>query len=265
MSTPPFGPQDGQQFPPQGAAPYPGQPGQAPATPAFQINTQAIAGELKKQSPYVLGLIGAGVLALLVSFLPAYYKVTVSIFGFNQSESVNAWNGFFSWVGVLLLLAGAALAADHALGLVGLLKGQTLGYGLLGAFGGGALLTLLALFVDPGVEGVSASDLEQYGITIGRGIGYWLILLLALAGTAAAFLVYTELGKAGAAAPAQVAPGFAPAGYGAPAPAGFGAPAPAQPWGAPPTGPAAPVAPAPAAPEAPQPPVAPEPEVPPTI
>jgi len=135
----------------------------------------------KTVSPYAYAVAGGGVLAFIFSFLP-YYTLNVLGFGFG---GVSAWHGFFGWFGALLLLAAAAAIVlktlkifDHAI----------LPLGTLIASGAGLLCVLLALFVAP---------VNTYGVaSFGHHIGYWLSLIMALASTAGALMLYMQTQKA---------------------------------------------------------------------
>lgn len=135
-----------------------------------------------------LGIVGAGVVALLASFMPYY---TVSFGGFGGDS--NAWEGFFGWFGALCAFAGAAVLAAH---LYGVKMPVPVRLAVLGLFGLGLLCTLLALFVFPGGGcndgGGVLGDAFCEGYDEGHGFGYWLALLSTIAGTALAAMRRTE-------------------------------------------------------------------------
>lgn len=198
---------------PAGSDPYeptPGEVGAYPVTPPGSSSPGAsspssspssVSGDsakaaMKSANPLDLGIIGAGVLAFLLSLFTGYYtyKVTVdgddSLFGelpgASDAGSMNAWHGFFGWFSALLALAAAVVMV---LGLLGVIANKSaVRLGVLAAFGIAALCALLALLVVPG----SDADQSIGGVTIdinpGHGITYWLSLLVILGGTALAFL-----------------------------------------------------------------------------
>ena len=168
-----------------GAQPTP-EPTPESSQPAPGANSQATEAieTLKRADRLDLGIIGAGVLALLGSLLP-YYTVSVEFLGASAGGSGNAWSGgFLGWFGALLALAGAGVLVARILGVSLPVPARTT---VLGLFAGAAVLTLLALFVFPGggcddlgIDGVCD------GVDEGRGFGYWLALLATIAGAALA-------------------------------------------------------------------------------
>lgn len=144
---------------------------------------QALQGAHK----FDLALVAAGVVALLGSLLP-YYTVSVDMMGISTSTSVNAWNGFFGWFGVLAAVIGSGLVLAHLLGTDTKVSART---GALVAYAVAVVSTILALFIYPGG---GCDDLETLGVNVcegidfGRGFGYWLTLLAVLGGLALAWL-----------------------------------------------------------------------------
>ena len=169
-----------------GAQPTPEPTPESTGQPASGANSQATEAieTLKQADRLDLGIIGAGVLALLGSLLP-YYTVSVEFLGASAGGSGNAWSGgFLGWFGALLALAAAGVLVARLLGVSLPVPARTT---VLGLFAGAAVLTLLALFVFPGggcddlgIDGVCD------GVDEGRGFGYWLALLATIAGTALA-------------------------------------------------------------------------------
>jgi hypothetical protein len=221
-----YGPPPGNYGPP---------PGYGGGRPAF--NPAAV-------NPLEWALIGGGVIALIFSFFEFY---TVSAKGQlkaacdqgvipsgNCSDSGSAWHGFFGWFGVILLLVTAVITA-----LIVLVPQTKLPFpGRLVALGAavlGALSILIALFVDPSVPGSEnvrpGVNIDDF-IDIGRGFSYWLILIVAVAVSVAAFMRFQQeggvlpgLGGSAAARPFG-APQGPPPGYGIPQapPPGYGPP-----------------------------------------
>jgi hypothetical protein len=205
--------------------------------------------------------LGAGLLALLSSFLP-YYTVSVSFLGFNQTMTASAWGGGSGWVGALLTLVGgvavsvrtlfgksisltqAAVAQARAIGLVALVLAW--------------LLVLISMF------GWAGSGLDAYSdfVSTGRGIGFWLTWLFTTVAVVTAALIWRSsraqgaVPAAGSSAPVALPPSgqTSPAGPGPVAP-GQAGPGQTGPWSDPTTQAAPPWSPPPAGP--PQPPASP--------
>lgn len=134
--------------------------------------------DLKKADPMDLGQIGIGILVFISGLLP-FYTASFEGFGYEVSDSMNAWNGFFGWLGVLLALAASVVLA---LGLYGLALPFPARITVLGGFGAALLCLVLAFFIIP-IDGA-----DELGIDTGHGFGYWLALVAVIAGTALAFL-----------------------------------------------------------------------------
>jgi hypothetical protein len=121
------------------------------------------------------GILTTGVLALLFSFI-SYYTVSVSISGIGSSSGhESAWHGFFGWFAAFLALAGAAvLAAEFFAPQVKLpAPGRLITAGL---FAVATLCVLLAFVVVP----VDTHGIK--GVNTGHGVGYWLSLIVIIAG-----------------------------------------------------------------------------------
>jgi len=200
----------------------PGQPWPpAPGAPQFggYAPPKAPAIDFAKINPMAYLVVGGGLLALIFSMVP-YYTATVSVnfLGIQDSESVNgnAWNGFFGWFGVLLLLAAAALVALKELKVF---EHAMVPMFTLIASGVGLICIFLSLFVDPISTasiggGYSSTDLQAMGITVsyGHNIGFWVCLIAALASVAGAVMLF--MAAQNAAKPAVYPPaGYPPAGF----------------------------------------------------
>jgi hypothetical protein len=186
--TEPLGEGTGQ---PEGSAAMPpAPPPAAPASPpapqasgsggtGYRFDADKAKAAFQGAHKFDLGIIAAGVIAFLASFMP-FYSASVGAAGFHVSASVSAWHGFFGWFGILCCLAGAVVAT---LALLDVALPMPVGVTVLGAFALGTLCLVLALFVFPGggCSGVPGCD-------TGHGFGYWLALLVGLAGTGLAFL-----------------------------------------------------------------------------
>ncbi len=129
------------------------------------------------------GILGAGVLAFIFSFV-SYYTVDVRGFG---SGSESAWNGFFGWFAMLLALVGsAAVALDLFMPHVKLpFPNRLIG---LGAYAVATLSVLLALLVNP------IDDGGIPGVDTGHGFGYWVSLIVIVAGLVLSFLRFQQTG-----------------------------------------------------------------------
>lgn len=134
-----------------------------------------------------LGIIGAGILTFLFSFLP-YYTVHISMFGQSVSESANAWHGFFGWFGALLALAGAAVIA---LPLMGITPRVPPRIGSVVLFGLSLLCVIIAGLTWPAAseaQGAAESAGIDMGDLTGHGVGYWLSLIVLIIAAALALL-----------------------------------------------------------------------------
>jgi hypothetical protein len=166
-SAPPTG-QSAQQW----SAPPPGQP--APAgRGGFDL------GSVK---PMDWGILAAGFLAFIFSFV-TYYSYS---FG-PLSRDFNAWDGFFGWFSTLLALFSAALLAVHL--FAPQVQLPTVRSVVLGGFGLAALFVIIAGFVD-------SRNISGTGIDSSRGAGYYLSLIVILAGAVLSYLRLRETGGA---------------------------------------------------------------------
>lgn len=115
-------------------------------------------------------IVGAGVLALIFSTFDYY---TASAGPFTASES--AWHGFFGWFAALVALAGAAVVAMELFAPQVRMPWPNRLVGLV-LFAVATLSVIIALFVFP------VSVPKGFGIDTGRGVGYWLSLIVIIAG-----------------------------------------------------------------------------------
>jgi hypothetical protein len=121
------------------------------------------------------GILAAGVLAFLFSLF-SYYTASVSISGIGSSTGhENAWHGFFGWFAAFLALAGAAvLAVEFFAPQIKLpAPGRLITAGL---FALATLCVLLAFLVIP----IDTHGLN--GVDTGHGFGYWISLIVIIAG-----------------------------------------------------------------------------------
>ena len=264
------GPQPGYQGQPQ-----PGYQGQAPAGQplagfnASQAANQAMA-KFKAVPVNIMGLVvgGLGLLVLLVfSFMP-YYRAKVSVTGYGSSAgNSNAWDSWVSILGIILLVLGSLAVAAAASGLLNSL-GKNLA--LIRLVGAGVaslavLLFLVSMFYWPNYsDAKSAYGYYGFGnsgvhVSQSRHIGFFFILLLALAAAGLSWYVWLKTKDVVPPAPvarpqgfgqAPVAPGYgqppvqppAAPGYGQPPAPGYGQPPAAPGYGQPPMPPSQPPA-----------------------
>jgi hypothetical protein len=160
--------------------PPPPPPGGNPPSPGGYPAPQS-GFDPKTVNPLDWGIIAAGVLAFIFSLFD-YYTVDVSVKGVagaSASASASAWHGFFGWFAALLAVVGAALIAIELFAPQVKLPIPTRLAGL-GAFALATLCVILALFVFPGDDPPSGLG---YSVDEGHGIGYWVSLIVIVAGT----------------------------------------------------------------------------------
>jgi hypothetical protein len=132
--------------------------------------------------------IGAGLLALIVSFFP-WYSASASVAGIEASESNTAWStGIGAWLPVLMLLATAVLVALPHVGVAV----PNLALTWLGLAGAAALIILLRWLTLPNDGGLSEVGLSLETVEVDAGAGFGLILglILAIGSAVVAFLSY---------------------------------------------------------------------------
>ena len=172
--TDPAGPPPGQAAPPQ----------QTQSTSPFAgVDANHAKAAFQGAHKFDLGIIAAGVLAFIFSFLP-YYSWEIKGFPAFGDASVNAWHGFFGWFGALVALGAAVVVALHIMGVKLQVSPRLIA---LAAFGVATFCVLMALFIYPGgdCQGVQACE---DAIDFGHGIGYWLSVLTVLGGLVLSFL-----------------------------------------------------------------------------
>jgi len=139
----------------------------------------------KSVDPLDWGILGAGVLAFFFSMFSYYtVKVAVDMPGMgdiSNSASAGAWHGFFGWFAAVCALAGAALVALSLFAPQVTLP-VSARLAAVGAFAVATLCVLVAFFVMPG--GSASVDFPGIDVDEGRGIGYWLSLIVILGGLA---------------------------------------------------------------------------------
>jgi hypothetical protein len=163
---------------PPPAAPASGAPTGTSSGAGYQFDADRAKAAFQGAHKFDLGIIAAGVVALIGSWLP-FYTISVSAAGIGSgSDSASAWHAFFGWFGVLVALAGSVVVALSLLNMVKL--PMPVHQIAAGAFGLATLCLILALFVDPG--GCGGAGAFGVHCDIGRGFGYWLALIAVLAG-----------------------------------------------------------------------------------
>lgn len=162
----------------------------------------------KTVNPLDWGIIGAGALAFIFSFI-SYYTASVDTSGTCPagidasissagSESASAWHeifggGFFAWFAMLFAILGAV---SVAIGLfaptVKLPVAARLGG--LGFFAAATVFIIIAIFVSPGdsYEQTFAGCTVEAGI--GHGFGFWASLVVIIAGLALSLMRFQATG-----------------------------------------------------------------------
>lgn len=151
----------------QWSAPPPAQP--APAG-GGGFNPAAI-------NPMDWGILGAGLLAFIFSFV-SYYTYGISG-GPSDLADENAWHGFFGWFAMLVALLAAITLAVHLFAPQVQLP-VPVRMTVLGGFAVSALCVILAGLID--------ARSIPHGYTSDRGAGYYLSLIVILAGAVLSFL-----------------------------------------------------------------------------
>jgi hypothetical protein len=141
--------------------------------------------DAKTVNPLDWGIIAIGVLTFIFSFTP-YYSYTLKSPGVDIGIGTwSAWHGFFGWFAVLVVVAVTALLAANLIAKVAL--PFPLRLVVLAGFALALLCLLLALLVIP-------LDTHGFDIDKGHSYGYWISLILVLAGTGLAYLRFTQTG-----------------------------------------------------------------------
>ncbi|HEY3713092.1 MAG TPA: hypothetical protein VGL39_01095 [Jatrophihabitantaceae bacterium] len=159
-STPPIPPPATQQW----SAPP---PAQQSASSGGGFNPAAV-------DRFDWGILAAGFLAFIFSFV-SYY--TASFHG--ASGSINAWHGFFGWFAMLVALLASGLLAVHIFAPTVQLPVPV----RLTVLGGYAVATLCVV-----LAGLIDAESVPSPYSSGRGAGYYLSLIVILAGAVLSFL-----------------------------------------------------------------------------
>jgi hypothetical protein len=209
---PPAGPPPG--GPPPGAwGPPPGGP---PPSPGF---------DPKSINQLDWGILGAGLLAFIFSFT-SYYSYSGKNCGSYCGGSVteSAWNGFFGWFAMLLAVIGSGLVAmsifapQVKLPVPARLAG-------LGCYAVATLCVILAIFIVPDYS-IGGVSIGGSNIDKGHGFGYWISLIVIIAGLVLSLMRFQQSGGElpGALAKMPNIGGHRPGGPAGPPPQGYGPP-----------------------------------------
>ncbi|GAA1732619.1 hypothetical protein [Aeromicrobium alkaliterrae] len=185
--------------------------------------------DLSKINPLSLGALVAGVLTIILSFIPSFVTASVDsdLAGIDYSSGTNAWDGFGVLAVLLIVVATAAIAVKVFAPQV-IPAGVPISLIAAAAAGLGTLLLILRAFTYSG----------GFGVDVGPGWSAFVIFITAIALTVLAALGFKESG--------EKVPDFNNGG-GQP-PAGPTPPAPPTSGPTPPAPPAGPTPPAPPAP-----------------
>jgi hypothetical protein len=168
-------------------APPPGQPDSASPTRPVSAHrrsspsTRGRGFNAAAVNPKDLSILAAGLLAFIFSFV-SYYSYSLG----PLSKDFSAWDGFFGWCSTLLALLSAALLAVELFAPQGQL-GTSVRLVVLGGFALATVFVIIAGFVD-------SRDVSGTGIASSRGAGYYLSLIVILAGAVLSFLRLRETG-----------------------------------------------------------------------
>jgi len=130
------------------------------------------------------GILGAGVLAFLFSFIDFYDGASIDCGGRGSASynggSASAWHdvfggGFFSWFAMVFAVAGGVLVALELFSpQVKLPVANRLG--ALALFAAAAVFEIIGIFVTPGDSGFGCD------VSLDHGFGFWASLIVILAG-----------------------------------------------------------------------------------
>lgn len=133
--------------------------------------------------PLGIGIVVAGVLALVFSLITTFYTVSVTASAngqhYSDSAGVNAWHGFFGWVGALLALVAAVYVVLAAFGVYP--PNVPAPLATAGILGLSFICELVALFVIPQAGG-GVDEARKMGIDVdfGHGWNYWAVFILVI-------------------------------------------------------------------------------------
>jgi hypothetical protein len=176
-----FQPPPAGDTPPPPPPPPPGQWGPPPGAPQGSGT-----GSFDPKTVHNLdwGILGAGVLTFIFSFLDWY---SFSESGFSVSE--NAWHGFFGWFAMLLAVVGSAAIGLELFAPQVKLPMANRVIAVL-AYGLALVCMILALFVIPSYMGVDVPN----GVDTGHDFGYWLSFIVIIAGAVLSLMRLQQTG-----------------------------------------------------------------------
>lgn len=169
-ATPPAG---SDYSPPQSTPPTSAPGGASPTGTGSRPNP------LEGMHQYDLGLLAAGVLIFVLSFLPFYTVDVIAV------PSGNAWDSFWSWFAVLLGLAATAMILLPKFGVNLPVPSRLVA---LGCWALALLCLVIALFTWPYSGEVPAAQKDAFDEATGHGFGLYASLLVAAIATALAFM-----------------------------------------------------------------------------
>jgi len=143
--------------------------------------------DLKQVSRNDKGVLGAGIVALIFSFVSHYYGGSVNVGGFHYSAGVNAWHSYAIF-GMLLILLATVVAAIRVAGAAQLPK-LPVGPNLLIA-GLAGLGTLLVL-----VRGLTAGSGGGPGYSYGIQWSGYIVIIAGVIETAFAIMNFLASGE----------------------------------------------------------------------
>jgi hypothetical protein len=160
--------------PPPGGTPPPPPPGQWGPPPGGGNPVPQGGFDPKNVNPLDWGIIGAGVLAFIFSFIDYYtYSGKGAVSGVSVDQS--AWSGFFGWFALLLVLVGSGLVAMELFAPQIKLPVPTRLAGL-GCYAVATLCLILAIFVVPDYGGGGPG--YDSAVDEGHGFGFWASLIV---------------------------------------------------------------------------------------
>jgi hypothetical protein len=163
--------------------PPPGSYGPPPGTGGHQ------AFDPKTVNNLDWGILATGLLAFIFSFT-SYYSYTFKSGPFSATGHWNAWHGFFGWFAMLLALIGSVVVAMELFAPQVKMPWPNRLVGLA-AYALAALSAILAIFVIPSPGGYSGPGLDK-----GHGFGFWISLIVILAGLVLSFMRAQQTGTA---------------------------------------------------------------------
>jgi hypothetical protein len=133
------------------------------------------------------GVLGAGIVALIFSFIPHYYGGSVHVLGAHYSAGVSAWHSY-AFLGMLLILIGTAIAAIMVSGAAQLPK-LPIGLNLLvaGLVGLGTLLVI--------IRGFTADSGSGPGYSYGVQWSGYIVMLAGVVETVFAVMNFRSSGE----------------------------------------------------------------------